>query len=162
MNSNRIIIDTTYILPLFGIKIKNLNDLNKGIKLIFGKEKQKFKVFLPSICLIEVMYKLIREYRKIREYDILKRYPLVIPTLSSSPNLTIFNPYLDSAASQFAIKLKHAGHADLFDCWIAGTAISHDGILLTEDGILSNQLKNLPESKLMTIWSWKEFIDTYL
>ena len=162
MDSNRIIIDTTYVLPLFGIKIKNLRKLNEGIKLIFGKKKQNFEVYLPSICLIEVLYKLFREYRKNRDYSILRRYPIVIPTISSSTNMKISNPYLDSTASLFAIKVKHAGHTDIFDCLIAGTSLSHNGILLTEDNTLTNQLKAMPEFKLLTIWSWKDFIKTYL
>jgi predicted nucleic acid-binding protein len=162
MKNNRIILDTTYILPLFGIKIKDLSKLNEGINLMFGKEKRNFDVFLPSICLIEVLYKLVHEYKKNKDYDILNRYSLVIPTLTSSKNFTLFNPYLNSTATQFALKLRHSGHSDMFDCLIAGTAISVKGILLTEDNVLKNKLKDDPETKFLSIWSWNDFRDNYI
>ncbi|MHA1727209.1 MAG: hypothetical protein ACTSWY_00575 [Promethearchaeota archaeon] len=162
MKTNRIILDTTYILPLFGIKIKNLSKLNEGINLMLGKEKHNFDVFLPFICLIEVLYKLIYEYKKNKDNDILKRYPLTIPTLTASKNFTMFNPYLNTTAAQFAINLRHSGHSDIFDCLIAGIALCVNGILLTEDIVLKNKLKDNPETKFLSIWSWKDFKSIYI
>lgn len=52
MQIQRFILDTTYILLLFGIKIKDLARINEGIKPIWKKRIKDFKIYLPTICLI--------------------------------------------------------------------------------------------------------------
>ena len=37
MQIQKLVLDTTYILPLFGIKITDLSKLNEGIKTIWEK-----------------------------------------------------------------------------------------------------------------------------
>ena len=162
MKTQRLILDTSYILPLFGIKIKSLTKINEGLKLIWKEGIDDFEVYLPSICLIESLYKLIHEYKKNNDYKILKRYPLTIPTITTSQNVKIFNSYIDSTASQIAIKIRHAGHSDMMDCWIAASAAALNGILLTEDPLLKDILKRVSETKFLSIWSWKELIDVIL
>lgn len=162
MKTQRLILDTSFILPLFGIKLKSLTKINEGLKLIWGEGLDDFEVYLPSVCLIESLYKLIHEYKKNNNYKILKRYPLAIPTIITSQNVKIFNSYIDSTASQIAIKIRHSGHSDMMDCWIAASAAALNGILLTEDTLLIDILKSVPETKFLSIWSWKELIDVIL
>lgn len=162
MKTQRLILDTSFILPLFGIKLKSLTKINEGLKLIWGEGLDDFEVYLPSVCLIESLYKLIHEYKKNNNYNILKRYPLTIPTIITSQNVKIFNSYIDSTASQIAIKIRHSGHSDMMDCWIAASAAALNGILLTEDTLLIDILKSVPETKFLSIWSWKELIDVIL
>jgi len=155
----RLILDTTYILPLFGIKIKDLAGINEGIKLIWKKGIRDFEVYLPTICLIEVLYKLISEYRKTNDFKILKRYPMAVPTIMTSQNVNLFDPQLNSIASQIAIIIRHSSHNDIMDCLIAASAAALNGILLTEDKDLKNKLQNIPETKLIPIFSWSEIVD---
>ena len=75
MQIQRLILDTTYILPLFGIKIKDLSRINEGIKVIWKKGIKQFDVYLPSICLIEVLYKLVSDYRKTNDIEIFHNSP---------------------------------------------------------------------------------------
>lgn len=152
-NINSIILDTTYVLPLFGIKIDITSKFQDEIKVLWKKGITGYNIYLPSTCLIETMFKLLNEYRKKNDVTILQRYQLILPTVLNSP-INIFNPELNTKASLIASVIRHSGHSDFMDCWIAGTAAALKGILITEDRELKKILKNIPETKLMIVWSW--------
>ena len=152
-NINSIILDTTYVLPLFGIKIDINSIFQDEIKVLWKKGITEYNIYLPSTCLIETMFKLLNEYRKKNDVTILQRYQLILPTVLNSP-VNIFNPELNTKASLIASVIRHSGHSDFMDCWIAGTAAALKEILITEDKELKKILKNIPETKLMVVWSW--------
>ncbi len=156
-NINSIILDTTYVLPLFGIKIELSLKFEEQIKLLWKNGINEYKVFLPSVCLIETVFKLLNEYRKKNDFNILERYQLILPTILNSP-IDMFNPELNSKASLIASIIRHSGHMDFMDCWIAGAAVALEGILLTEDKDLEKVLRTIPETKTVTIWSWNKLI----
>lgn len=154
---NSIILDTTYVLPLFGIKIHLSENFQEGISQIWKNGIKDYDVYLPSTCLIEVVFKLLNEYRKKGDLNILKRYQLILPTVLNSP-IKIFNPELDIKSSSVASIIRHSGHLDYMDCWIAGSAVALNSILLTEDSELEKILKIIPDTKILVVWSWDEFI----
>jgi predicted nucleic acid-binding protein len=156
-NINSIILDTTYVLPLFGIKINLSQNFQEEIKLLWKNGIKEYNIFLPSICLIETIFKLLNEYRKQNDFAILDRYQLILPTVLNSP-VNIFNPELNLKASLIASIIRHSGHLDFMDCLISGAAVALDGILLTEDKELEKVLKTIPETKAVIIWSWNELI----
>ncbi|MCK4478918.1 MAG: PIN domain-containing protein [Candidatus Lokiarchaeota archaeon] len=156
-NINSIILDTTYVLPLFGIKIELSLKFEEQIKLLWKNGINEYKVFLPSVCLIETVFKLLNEYRKKNDFKILDRYQLILPTILNSP-IDMFNPELNSKASLIASLIRHSGHMDFMDCWIAGAAVALEGILLTEDKELEKILRTIPETKTVIIWSWNKLI----
>jgi len=156
-NINSIILDTTYVLPLFGIKIKLSLKFEEQIKILWKNGINEYKVFLPSVCLIETVFKLLNEYRKKNDFNILDRYQLILPTILNSP-IDMFNPELNSKASLIASIIRHSGHMDFMDCWIAGAAVALEGILLTEDKDLEKVLRTIPETKTVIIWSWNKLI----
>ena len=156
-NIDSIILDTTYVLPLFGIKIDMTSKFQDEIKLLWKKGITGYNTYLPSTCLIETMFKLLNEYRKKNNFSILQRYQLILPTVLNS-HVNIFNPELNTKASLIASIIRHSGHSDFMDCWIAGTAAALKGILITEDKELKKILKNIPETKLMIVWSWDKLL----
>lgn len=156
-NINSIILDTTYVLPLFGIKIELSLKFEEQIKLLWKNGINGYKVFLPSVCLIETVFKLLNEYRKKNDFNILDRYQLILPTILNSP-IDMFNPELNPKASLIASIIRHSGHLDFMDCWIAGAAVALEGILLTEDKDLEKVLRTIPETKTVIIWSWNKLI----
>lgn len=158
MNIKPLVIDTTYILPLFGIKIIELTNFKKITKDLWTNGLKGYNLYLPSICLMEVLFKLTREYRKSNDVSILNRYTIALPSILSFKSIHIFNPMQNPEASRIAINIRHAGHTDLMDCLIAASAAVLKGILLTEDSELSNILKLIPENKDISIWSWKDLI----
>lgn len=158
MSIKPLIIDTTYILPLFGIKIIELTNFKKISKEIWSNGLKGYILYLPSICLMETMFKLTREYRKSNDINILNRYAIAIPSILSTKSVQIFNPLLNPEANKIAINIRHAGHTDLMDCLIAASATALKGIFLSEDIELSKIMKVIPETKGVPIWSWKDLI----
>ncbi|MHA1278587.1 MAG: PIN domain-containing protein [Candidatus Helarchaeota archaeon] len=157
-NINLIILDTTYVLPLFGIKIKLSQEFQNDIELLWKKGIIGYDVYLPSTCLIETFFKLLNEYKTKKDFNILQRYQMILPTVLNSP-IKIFNPELSPKASLIASIIRHSGHLDIMDCWIAGVATVLQGILLTEDKELEKVLQGIPETKSIRIWSWNTLID---
>ena len=153
-----IVLDTTYILPIFGIKVELSPAFKSELVKVLANTFQNYDLYLPSICLIEVSYKLNREYRQRVDIEILNRYPILLPTILNS-SLKIFNPQLDVNASLVAMKIRHKGHTDLMDCWIAAAAVALNGILVTEDKPLKEMLQTIPETKDIDIYSWNDFIE---
>ena len=161
MNIKPLIIDTTYILPLFGIKIIELSNFKKISKELWSNGLKGYSIYLPSICLMEVMFKLTRENRKSNDVNILNRYAIALPSILSSKSVKIFNPLLNPEASRIAINIRHAGHTDLMDCLIAASAVALKGIFLTEDNKLSKAIKIIPENKDIAIWTWEDLIKLF-
>lgn len=161
MSIKPIVIDTTYILPLFGIKIVELTNFKKIFKELWSNGLKGFSLYLPSICLMEVMFKLTREYRESNDVNILNRYAIALPSILSSKSIQLFDPLLNPEASRIAINIRHAGHTDLMDCLIAASAAALKGIFLTEDNELIKVLKSIPENKDFSIWTWKDLIKLF-
>lgn len=158
MSIKSLVLDTTYILPLFGIKIKDLSNFKQISKQLWSKGLKGYKIYLPTTCLMEAFYKLNGQYRKSNDVKILNRYSVGLPTILSSKVIELFNPLLNPEANRFAISIRHAGHTDLLDCLIASSAAALDGIFLSEDIELSKIMKNIPETKEIPLWSWKDII----
>ncbi len=156
-NINSIILDTTYVLPLFGIKMDLSQDFQEKIKILWKNGLKGYEIYLPSTCLIETIFKLLNEYKKKEDFSILERYQLILPTVLNSP-IKIFNPELNPKASLIASIIRHSGHLGFMDCWIAGTAAPLNGILLTEDYELEKVLNGIPETKSVIIWSWNTLV----
>ncbi|MBA7646065.1 hypothetical protein ES703_53826 [subsurface metagenome] len=156
MNTKSLILDTTFILPLFGIKIKMDDDFESDLKQVWKNEIKDYVVYLPSICLIETIFKLLNVYKKTNDFSVLDRYQKILPTLLNLP-INIFNCELNSKASMIASIIRHFGHPDFMDCWIAATAVALNGVFLSEDIELKNILKKIPETKDLVVSSWDDF-----
>ena len=156
MSENNLILDTTYVLPLFGVDIDLTPNFKNELKNLWKHGIPGLKIFLPSVCLIETMYKLNREYRNKKDITILRRYPQILPTIITSKIVDIKHPQFNPTASKIAITLRQENLTDLMDCWIAASAVDLKGILLTEDKELKEILKKIPETKTIITWSWKD------
>ncbi len=151
-----IVLDTTYVLPLFGIEINLSPSFIEDMKLLWNGGINGYEFYLPSICLIEAMFKLLGEYRKNKEFSVLERYQISLPTVLNSP-IIILSPELNPNISLIAIKIRHMGHLDFMDCWIAASAVILKSILLTEDKVLVEVLQNISETQNLTTLSWNDF-----
>ncbi|MEE9378016.1 MAG: PIN domain-containing protein [Candidatus Lokiarchaeia archaeon] len=155
-NIKSLILDTTFILPLFGIKIKMEDDFETYLKQVWKNEIKGYVVYLPSLCLIETIFKLLNVYKKTNDFSVLDRYQKILPTLLNLP-INIFNCELNPKASMIASIIRHFGHTDFMDCWIAATAVALNGVFLSEDIELKNILKKIPETKDLVVSSWDDF-----
>jgi predicted nucleic acid-binding protein len=151
-----LILDTTFILPLFGIKIEMDDEFENDVKRVWKNEIEGYSVYLPSICLIETVFKLLNVYKRTNEFNVLDRYQKILPTLLNFP-ITIFNCETNPKVTMIATIIRHSGHPDFIDCWIAATATALNGIFLSEDIDLKKVLKEIPETKDLIVSSWIDF-----
>ena len=155
---NKILLDTTYVLPLFGIKIGISDNFDLKLKNLWKSGLKDHDLYLSKASLVESMYMLNREYRHLKEDTILGRFPLVLPAITYSINVELIDNFISTDISNFTNEIRFAGHKDLMDCWIAATAKSIEAIFLTEDKDLVKILKTITAFKSLKIWSWKDLI----
>jgi predicted nucleic acid-binding protein len=151
-----LVLDTTYILPAFGVDVNVSPSFEDEMATLWEDGIPDHDIYLPAVCIIEACYKVIKEYKHSSDERILDRYTSALPPFLGSSPVTIVHPYLDVAASDIAMKLRHAGHEDMMDCWIAGCAASYHAILVTEDDVLKEKLKNLPATREIVCQTWVE------
>ncbi|MHA1522745.1 MAG: hypothetical protein ACTSRK_21485 [Promethearchaeota archaeon] len=84
-----LLLDTTYVLPLFGVDIDLDTDFRKEIKQLWKKGVNNYNIYLSSASIIESVYKLNREYRNSEDPEILNRYHVVLPTIIRSKIVSI-------------------------------------------------------------------------
>ena len=152
-----LLLDTTYILPLFGIGINLDGDFREEIKQLWKKGVKNYNIYLSSASIIESVCKLNREYRNSEDPEILNRYHVVLPTIIRSKIVKIIDPFLNPVIAESSMKIREFGHKDLMDCWIAASAIGINAIFLTEDNELKILLKKISELKMNKIMDWKIF-----
>nr|MDO8109946.1 PIN domain-containing protein [Candidatus Sigynarchaeota archaeon] len=156
MTTRPLILDTTFVLPLFGIDV----DLSKGYSPLlihlWKKGIPGFRLILPTSCLVEVYYKLNKEFKRKQDKSVLDRYSVALPTVVTSKVVNLFDPISNHECAEAAAAIRNAGHPDVLDCFIAATAITLKGSFLTEDGDLKALLKKeslLPSNDML---GWKE------
>lgn len=154
MNIN-LLLDTTYVLPLFGIEINLDDSFREEIKQLWKKGVKNYNIYLSSASIIESVYKLNREYRNSEDPEILNRYHTVLPTIIRSKNVKIFDSFLNPVIAEISMKIRNYGHKDLMDCWIAASAIGMNAFFLTEDKELKSLLRKYSELKIKKIIDWK-------
>ncbi len=151
---DKILIDTTYILPLFGIKIK-LEDIEVRLPEIF----KKYKVIYSPLSIVEakwIILKLIKKYPSKKDI-FLKSFRNGLKILLVEENIyktRLTTPEVEDIADLLLLK---AEIKDYFDRMIYATAVSQESILMTED----MELKSLENSELpkpKKIISWEEII----
>nr|MDO8083551.1 PIN domain-containing protein [Candidatus Sigynarchaeum springense]MDO8117855.1 PIN domain-containing protein [Candidatus Sigynarchaeota archaeon] len=151
MESRRfLVLDTTYALPLFGIDVEELASSKSGenpLERLWSRGIPGFDLVLPTTCLLEILFKLNREYKKQQDASILARYEIGFPTVKESKVVRLLDPLTSPACVAMVSKVRLAGHEDLLDCLIASCAISKKGVLLTEDDDL---VRLLVENQFMS------------
>ncbi|MGQ4891600.1 MAG: PIN domain-containing protein [Candidatus Njordarchaeia archaeon] len=154
MPTENILIDTTYLLPLFGIDLQQFQkkDLEKLLD-------SKINIWFNPISLIEAKWVI---------YKIAKKDQVLLNSLREIYNETIDNlisgynikptPLINSEIDNLENLLYDHGIKDFFDRIIASTAKIVTGVLLTEDKELRTVLVKIREFKDLKILSWKELV----
>jgi predicted nucleic acid-binding protein len=151
------LLDTTYILPFFGIEV-NIAGITQALDKILVTRRHD--IAIASVSIIEAKWKIIKEYNTNHVKASLDRVNLAIEGLSSGQYMKIIDPWTIMGATTAADRLLVLGYADYFDCWIAGIAKCEHRILVTEDGPLIKFIQERarwPDFKSM---SWNNFVDS--
>lgn len=156
MNSGWLL-DSTYIMPFFGINV-DIPDLKKSLVRLLPKSPGK--IFVTSCSLIEAKWKGIRNYLKCGDKSYLERANNALESFQQNRYLTLLDAWFVKDASKWADQLLIEGHQDYMDCWIAGTAMAKNLVLITEDQSLCQRIKKLESWKSFSSITWSEFIDS--
>ncbi|RLG85284.1 MAG: hypothetical protein DRO15_07695 [Thermoprotei archaeon] len=152
---NTIVIDTTYLLPIFGIGIK-LKDFEK----LFPKLINMYRVLYNPISIIEakwIVMRLIRRNPGLR-YKLLERFRVGLKTLYAEEKIEqtqLTNYDIEEIADVLLLKV---GVKDYFDRVIYATAAHYKTPLLTEDEELRKILSINSIPKPPRIINWDEVI----
>ena len=137
----KVFLDTTYLLPLFGVDI----GLSKAEEAMLQKIIDEFYPMINSLSLLEVKWKILHFSKKNKR--ILDRYSKVLKFITLTNKFKIV-PFYEPAVDELATKLYEL-HNDYIDCSILAAAITTADVLLTEDSIISNLEKTLKEQKYL-------------
>ena len=157
-----VVFDTTYILPLYGIRVESVKNINKDIIRLFEEETPNIEIFFPSTCLLEAMYNVIKENKVKKDPSFIQRYIKATQFIVRNPKITIIDPLISSEINSIALKLSFTGHQDTLDCLIAGCALSFDSILVTEDTPLKKKIAELPSFEDQITLTWNQFRKKFL
>ena len=59
-NIKTLVLDTTYVLPTFGIEV-NISKFENEITSLWKNGVNGYKIYLPTTCLYETIFKLLSE-----------------------------------------------------------------------------------------------------
>jgi len=153
------LLDSTYIMPFFGINVKIPNLNNDLAKILTEKSG---KIYITTCSLIEAKWKSIRNFLKTGNISYLNRVNKVLESFQYNKYIKILNPWFVKDASNWADQLLIKGHQDYMDCWIAGTAMAKNLIFVSEDEPLIQLIKNLNTWKSLICINWQKFIESVL
>lgn len=147
-----ILIDSTYLLPLVGIKVLGLSENPLGTLI-----NQGFNVKINQISLFEAIGKALREAEKsLNKEKTMKRIEIGIKSILLDTSVEKF-PVCEVETIGDAIRLYESGLDDLPDCFITVTASVHTGLLLTESKDIETAAKKA-DIKLKLV-KWKDFVE---
>lgn len=142
----KILLDSTYLLPVFGIEVEGLTarDLEKLREASLTGEIQPHAL---TTCWIEILGKVAREAQR-RKIDVTGIAEKAIKSLTESETIRWIKP--EPEALRLALKLRLLGHRDMIDNLLYATAVTRGMTLLTMDSGLVHFLRkhNLPEQNI--------------
>ena len=143
-------LDTSYLLPLFGIDVEI-----DGLKEYFPKVLKKFEVYCSPISLIEVKFIILRLLKD--GINLLEDYRIGLNSLLANEELKptpLANSEIEDIADRLLID---KGLKDYFDRMIYSTAVVFKLALVTEDRQLT-ELANNYTFKPPKVYSWKTLL----
>ena len=147
-----ILLDTTYLLPVFGIDV-GLDEY----EALFPRLLEEFKVYYSPLSLVEAKWVVLRvskakpgiSRRLLEEY---RRGLEAIVSDSRLEETIVTNSVIEEAADY----LLELGIRDYFDRMIYATAYYYKAMLLTEDRDLKLVSRKTPSYRPLGIMSWAE------
>ena len=151
MASEELMLNTTYLLPIFGISVGL-----EGFEKLFPELLARYTVLYNPVSLVEakwIVLKLAKREPQERG-TLLKRFRMGLEVLLRNERLgqtELTNPDVEEVAD---LLLTRAGVADYFDRLIYATATSRGSVLLTEDEELTRVARrgDLPAPKRVIKW----------
>lgn len=153
---DRLLLDTTYLLPLFGIDVKLPRFEELLPRLLEG-----FDTLYNPISLVEAKWLILRLMRrnKSRAEGLLEAYRRGLKALQFDERVkptALTEPEVEEIADRLLVE---AGLRDYFDRLIYASAIVNDALLLTEDKELREIASMGGHPHPRGIMNWSEMIE---
>ena len=144
-----LLLDTTYLLPVFGISVGL-----KGFEFKFDRVLGRFSVLYNPVSLIEAKWAVLKGIRDDRSKKgaLLDSYRTGLKILESDGRLEP-TPLTGDVVERTADELQEAGLKDYFDRMIYATASERGCVLLTEDREML-RLRTDAEQKPSEVIDW--------
>ena len=127
MQRKKAVIDTTYLLPLFGIRVQGL-EAGDVIRL---RDELNADLYYPVLLLPELAAKIAKEMTKQGLRGVPEPASEALVALLLGVDVGLIQPRVEHIET--AIKLMALGHPDIFDCILYATALHEDAVLVTRD-----------------------------
>ncbi len=151
---DKILLDTTYFLPVFGVSVR-LKDFDKA----YGKLLDSYSAIYNPASLIEAKWVLLKLARLNpgRREALLTAYRAGLKALASDGRLKQ-TPLTNARVEGVADQLLASGMKDYFDRLIFATAADQGCVLLTEDEALAG-LRRREKPRPSKVMTWKDVLE---
>ena len=144
----KILLDSTYILPIVGVEVEDIDKALIILKKLRRERKARF--YYTQFNILEILGKIAkikydRDIVAIGLSSIIEEFELAYPTVEG---------YVK------ALDLKKKGHNDLIDLLLYTTSLTRNLIFLTRDNVLINFLESMGEDT-RNILNEKDFVEKY-
>ncbi len=153
---DELLLDTTYLLPVFGLSVE-LKNFDVHLKRLLST----YSTLYNPASLMEAKWITLKLTRRnpVKKEILLKAYRAGIRALIVDERFTqtpLTNDTVESIADELA---SEDGVKDYFDRLIYGTAAQRNCILLTEDSELRRLKKRRPSSRPKQVLNWDEITE---
>lgn len=160
MNLIKVCLDTTYLMPLFGLdtSIKNLKP--QFLELL---EKNRYLFHYSPVSIIEIKWQIINlstSRQKAEKFE--TQFSQALTALKADKRFVVVD-FLEARINDFSFELRKLGHTDYFDTVIAGSAVWETKKFVTEDEPLKQVIQQYFQTTVnsglneIEIISWDEF-----
>lgn len=162
----RIFIDTTYLMPLFGLETST-NRLKEDLLKYFSNKDYTF--YYQMVSIIEIKWIIIKRARNDEDLrDNLEiAFSDALRFLENTENIIAY-PFDSDVINDISFELERYGHLDYFDNLILASAILSTDLLISEDDKFSKLLEKQKKSKSvfynsdLRVFTWDNFIKAKL
>ncbi len=156
----RCFIDTTYLMPLFGLKT-SVKSLNEQFLEILSKDR--FTFLYSAVSIIEIKWQVIHLGKMDYDIDVLeKKFSLALSSLKNDSRYECVD-FLNADINDLSFELRKRGHNDYFDTIIASSSLWEAEFFITEDEPLKKMSqeymgsKQSPDINKIEILNWEAF-----
>ncbi|MEX2684125.1 MAG: hypothetical protein Q6373_021325 [Candidatus Sigynarchaeota archaeon] len=158
---NRCFLDTTYLLPLFGLS----NDMPGFDDQFLAVLTKGSTLFLYSpMSIIEIKWQVIKLEKTspvVDKYE--KLFSRGLISLKNDSRFQVVD-FIDASINDVSVELRKLGHHDYFDTIIASSALCHAKVLVTEDDPLKKTVQTFMRDRAkdfdvgnIVVQDWNQF-----
>ncbi len=161
MMKNRCFLDTTYLMPLFGLS----NDIpGFGDQFLAVLTKGSLTFLYSPVSMIEIKWQVLKLEKTSPVIDKYERFfSRGLTSMKNDPRFQVVD-FIDASINDVSVELRKLGHNDYFDTIIASSALWHAEVLVTEDDPLKKTLHAFMRDRAsdldvgkIAVQDWSEF-----